>query len=259
MTTKRVKWIILLGALYVGMMGAGTCGKNARVQIDSAKKAVDEARAVQAPEYAPTEFQSAENSLLMAQQDFDKRHFQKSENEAKTAEAQARLAQQRALEEKAKRDEAERLRKEAEARAEAERAAATYNVSSLYSNTVQTSPSEEALVALNDVHFDYNSNGLDDSAKQILKMNADWLMAHPGVKVEIEGHCDERGDEAYNLALGAKRAKAVYNYMVTLGVDKDRMRTISYGESMPIDPGHDETAWAANRRVHFAVLPADKP
>lgn len=267
MFTKRVRWVLMIGVLYLGMMGASVCGKNAKIQIDSANNALEQARAVGAKEYAPNEYSSAENSLLMARQDYDKRRYKSAEEQAKAAEAQAKLAQQRALEEKARRQEEERKREEAEAkaRAEAEAAAGGYNISSLPSDTVAEPPippsslEEEARVALYDIHFDYDSASLSDSAKEILKINADWLQAHPTVRVEIEGHCDERGSEEYNLALGAKRAKAVYDYLVKLGVDPNRMRYISYGESVPVDPGHDETAWAQNRRVHFAILPPENP
>ena len=69
----------------------------------------------------------------------------------------------------------------------------------------------------------------------------------------IEGHCDERGTIEYNLELGAKRAKAVLDYVASLGVDAGRMRTISYGEERPVDPGHDETAWGKNRRAEFTL------
>ncbi len=105
-----------------------------------------------------------------------------------------------------------------------------------------------------DVHFDFDSPALSDAASSILAINADWLVKYPTVKVEIEGHCDERGTEEYNLALGEKRAKAVSDTMVKLGVDASRMRTISYGESVPLDPGHTEEAWAKNRRAHFAIV-----
>ena len=107
---------------------------------------------------------------------------------------------------------------------------------------------------LKDVHFGYDSFDLDESARQTLRDNGDWLRDHPKAKVEIEGHCDERGTVEYNLALGAKRARAVKDYLVTLGTAADRLTTISYGEELPLCREHDESCWQRNRRAHFVVL-----
>lgn len=107
---------------------------------------------------------------------------------------------------------------------------------------------------LNMVHFDFDKYNIRESAKPILQNNAQWLKNHPTVKVLIEGHCDERGTEEYNLALGEKRANATYEYLVSLGVDSNRMRTISYGKSQPIDLGHNEIAWQKNRRAQFTIF-----
>jgi peptidoglycan-associated lipoprotein len=104
------------------------------------------------------------------------------------------------------------------------------------------------------VNFAFDSAELDDLAKEILVNNAKWLKDHPELKVQIEGHCDERGTEEYNLALGERRAKAVRDYLVSLGISPSRISIISYGESMPLDPGHNESAWAKNRRAHFAIV-----
>jgi len=91
------------------------------------------------------------------------------------------------------------------------------------------------------------------AAKQILQSNADLLTVAPAVKVLIEGHCDERGSDEYNLALGEKRALATKSYLVSLGVAAGRMGVISYGEEMPIDPASTSAAWAQNRRANFKV------
>jgi peptidoglycan-associated lipoprotein len=105
-----------------------------------------------------------------------------------------------------------------------------------------------------DVLFAYNSFTLTEEARRLLEQKARWLVRHPGVTVQLEGHCDERGTVAYNLALGERRANAVRQYMTALGVSAARMTTISYGEEFPLDLGHDEEAWARNRRAHFAIL-----
>ncbi len=107
---------------------------------------------------------------------------------------------------------------------------------------------------LQDIHFAYDSFELSAEAREILRMNANWLQNNPQAKVEIEGHCDERGTTEYNLALGAKRAHAARNYLVTLGVSPERLSTISYGEELPLCRESTESCWQQNRRVHFLVL-----
>jgi peptidoglycan-associated lipoprotein len=107
---------------------------------------------------------------------------------------------------------------------------------------------------LEDVHFGYDSFELSDNAREILRLNADWLQENPNGKVEIEGHCDSRGTVEYNLALGAKRATAVRDYLVSLGISGARITTISYGKELQICSEETESCWADNRRAHFVVL-----
>ncbi len=106
---------------------------------------------------------------------------------------------------------------------------------------------------LENVYFDYDKSDLRADTRDILKSNAEWVKANPGTKIQIEGHCDERGTEEYNLALGERRANSVKNYLVSLGISAERLFTISYGEELPEDPRHVEEAWAKNRRAHFLV------
>lgn len=106
---------------------------------------------------------------------------------------------------------------------------------------------------LKDVNFAFDSSSIDSRAMDILKMNASWLKENASSTVQIEGHCDERGTQEYNLALGSRRAQACYGVLKSLGIDSKRMSTISYGEELPLDPGHSEAAWAKNRRCHFSV------
>ena len=101
------------------------------------------------------------------------------------------------------------------------------------------------------IHFEFDSYTLDDAAKRILGMNAEWLKANPTAKITVEGHCDERGSDTYNLALGENRAKAAKAFLTTLGVAADRINVISYGEEKPLDPTSTEAAWAKNRRAEF--------
>lgn len=107
---------------------------------------------------------------------------------------------------------------------------------------------------LETVYFDFDSHILAPSARDILYRNSRWLSSNPGVKVQIEGHCDERGSGEYNLALGEKRAKAAMQYLLTLGVPQSRLSFISYGEEKPANEGHDEGAWRDNRRAEFVVV-----
>jgi peptidoglycan-associated lipoprotein len=109
--------------------------------------------------------------------------------------------------------------------------------------------------ALKTVYFAYNSNDLDDAAKATIQANAAWLKSHAKYTVEVGGHCDERGSIGYNVALGDRRATAVKSYLTGLGVDRSKLVSISYGEEKPADPGHNEAAWAKNRRAEFTIKP----
>ncbi len=104
------------------------------------------------------------------------------------------------------------------------------------------------------IHFDFDRYFIRADAKPVLEANAAWLKKFRTTKILIEGHCDERGTEEYNLALGEKRAKSTMEYLVSLGISPDRMKIISYGKSQPLDPGHDEIAWQKNRRAQFLII-----
>jgi peptidoglycan-associated lipoprotein len=106
---------------------------------------------------------------------------------------------------------------------------------------------------LSDIHFGYNDYAIQPQDSDVLRANADWLQKHPGTRVQIEGHCDERGSEEYNIALGAKRAQSAKDYLQTLGVSPERLSTISYGKELPICQEQTEDCWQQNRRDHFAV------
>ncbi|HYL62394.1 MAG TPA: peptidoglycan-associated lipoprotein Pal [Candidatus Methylomirabilis sp.] len=106
-----------------------------------------------------------------------------------------------------------------------------------------------------DAYFDYNKADIREDARQALGQTADFLKAHPEVKASIEGHCDERGSTEYNILLGDRRAAAVKNYLVQLGIAADRLTTVSYGKERPFCTEHDETCWQSNRRGHFVRVP----
>jgi peptidoglycan-associated lipoprotein len=106
---------------------------------------------------------------------------------------------------------------------------------------------------LNDIHFAYNEYTIEPQDGSVLRSNATWLQTNAQSRVQVEGHCDERGSEEYNIALGAKRAQAAKDYLVTLGIASSRISTISYGKELPACQDHDESCWSQNRRDHFAV------
>lgn len=111
----------------------------------------------------------------------------------------------------------------------------------------------ETRAYLKTIYFDFDMFELTLDAMTTLQTNAAWLKQHEGFDVLIEGHCDERDTAEYNMALGDRRAHAVRRYLIDLGVESSRLRTISYGEERPADPGHGEAAWARNRRADFTV------
>jgi len=104
------------------------------------------------------------------------------------------------------------------------------------------------------IFFDFDKYFIREEAKPVLEKNVNWLMKFKTAQILIEGHCDERGTEQYNLALGEKRAQATKDYMVSLGVSGNRVKIVSYGKSQPMDPGHNEAAWDKNRRAHFVII-----
>jgi peptidoglycan-associated lipoprotein len=104
------------------------------------------------------------------------------------------------------------------------------------------------------IHFDYDRYFIREDAKPVLDSNSGWLRKFQSAKILIEGHCDERGTEEYNLALGEKRAQSTFDYLVSLGISPQRIKVLSYGKSQPLDNGHNEVAWQKNRRAQFLVI-----
>lgn len=180
------------------------------------------------------------------QEDLDKAREEALRQERERAEQAAR---------EAARLKEEEARKAAEAAEEAERKKREFQRNLVPKKEL---PGIEGKVfdsrLLKDVHFDFDRYDIRDQDAQILKENAAILLKYPDVKVQIEGHCDERGTAEYNLALGERRANSVKKYLISLGVPAERLSTISYGKEMPLDPGHNEQAWAKNRRAHFTIL-----
>ena len=149
---------------------------------------------------------------------------QQAEDEAAAEKAkQEELARQRAIEE-------QRLQEEAELKAAAR---------NMFLNE--------------DIFFEFDSSVLLAEAQVILKKKAEYLINNTDVTVTIEGHCDERGTNEYNLALGDRRAASAKTFLMDIGIEGSRLNCISYGEERPVDPGHNEEAWAKNRRGHFTI------
>jgi peptidoglycan-associated lipoprotein len=177
-------------------------------------------------------------------------------------EPSSKKAEQLAIErEKAAKLEAERKEKEAQEMArireeEARKAAASKEFEK--SLVAKKTPGIEGTVfeskLLKDVYFDFDKYDIRPGDTEILKANAALLMKQPNMKIQIEGHCDERGTSEYNLALGQRRANSTKKYLTSLGFPEGRISTISYGEEKPFDPGHNEEAWSKNRRAHFVIL-----
>ncbi len=123
-----------------------------------------------------------------------------------------------------------------------------------YTRLKQTSVEElERMGLFADVRFDYDSADLRDSDRAVLSKTAELLKRYDFLTISVEGHCDERGSVEYNLALGERRAKAAYDYVVSLGVPAARLKTISYGKEVPLCSEASESCWARNRRAHFTV------
>lgn len=176
---------------------------------------------------------------------------------AAPSEADSRAARERAMRDQALSDQAAREAAEKAAREAAAKAAKDA------ADRAKKEAAERAAAILKelqipDINFDYNKYNLKPLAQTILKNGAPAYLKYRDYKLVVEGHCDERGTAEYNLALGEKRATEAAKYLVDLGIEKERIKTISYGKEMPLDQGHDEAAWAKNRRAHFVIFPPVK-
>ena len=119
--------------------------------------------------------------------------------------------------------------------------------------TIERAQDDKTSFENEDIYFDFDSIQLSPQAQEILTKKGKWLRDNPAATVTIEGHCDNRGTNEYNLALGEGRAQSAKTFLMDLGVDVSKLRTISYGEERPLDPQQTESAWAKNRRAHFVI------
>jgi len=185
---------------------------------------------------------AAEEAKLKAEEE-ERRKF----DEAMKAEQERRATEETRL----KAEEEARLKAEEEKRVEEER---LKEEEGEITPQVAREAETKAVPQLGDIHFDFDKSDIRADSREILQKNADWLQNNPDIKIQIEGHCDERGTAEYNLALGERRAMSTKKYLISLGISADRIYTISYGEELPIDPNHSEDAWSKNRRAHFLVI-----
>ncbi|MBM4349384.1 MAG: peptidoglycan-associated lipoprotein Pal [Deltaproteobacteria bacterium] len=163
------------------------------------------------------------------------------------AERIAKEKEKEAKEKEVKEREAARLKeKEEQAKREFERSLVAKRTPGIEGEVFESG-------LLKPIFFDFDKYDIRPADAEILKGNSALLKKFPNVKIQIEGHCDERGTNEYNLALGERRANSTKKYLTSLGIAADRVSTISYGEEKPFDPAHNEEAWAKNRRAHFLI------
>ncbi len=146
---------------------------------------------------------------------------------------------------------------QARAKAQADQEAAEAKAAQIQ-QLQQEAAQREMMMARNqflneNIYFNFDSSDILPLAEEVLMRKAQYLKDNPGISAQIQGHCDERGTNEYNMALGERRANAAMKYLSDLGVSSARLTTISYGEEMPVDPRHNEEAWAKNRRAEFVI------
>ncbi|RME25228.1 MAG: peptidoglycan-associated lipoprotein Pal [Deltaproteobacteria bacterium] len=231
--SDKIPYLVIPAAL---LMLAGCPKRIPQEQIDQAEQAIRglDRTTDCAPETTRAALATWENAQALLRQE-------------KYEQARAALLAAKKLAEKAK-AECERKKKQPESKAPLPKTEPEPQPAAKETVT------DEGPQGLQRVFFAFDQFTLDEEAKKTLEQNAEYLRRHPGVRVQIEGHCDERGSTEYNLALGERRAQAVKEYLVKLGISPDRMEIISYGEENPLDPGTGEQAWARNRRAEFREL-----
>jgi len=264
-------FIIFIFALCTGLILSGCPKKTVMKEEPSIKKAEESALEKERAARIEAEKALKEKEMKAKEEEAKKaqvlKELEAERERAKILEAEKAqaLKELEAEREKAKRLEAERAEREARerelakareeearrARAEKEREFEKGLIARKYPG-IEGEVFESSL--LKDIHFDFDKYDIRLGDAEILKENAALLKKYPNVKIQIEGHCDERGTNEYNLALGERRANSAKEYLISLGISPDRISTISYGEERPLDPGHNEEAWAKNRRAHFIVI-----
>jgi peptidoglycan-associated lipoprotein len=244
---KRFKSLILFPALVLLVTG---CEKPPTKEIAAAEAALEAASEAEAPRYAPEEYSSAEQMLTQAYAEVKEEKYSEAKASAISARQLAEIARDAALKKKPGDKEEVGLRE-----GDTKFGESGFTEEVLAAATGKGALGEGVTISqLSTVYFDFDEYILTEEARETLNENAEWLREHPGAKIQIEGHCDERGTVEYNLALGQKRAESTRDYLVTLGIGTKQISTISYGEEVPVDPDHNEQAWVKNRRAEFVIL-----
>jgi|DewCreStandDraft_4_1066084.scaffolds.fasta_scaffold00087_10 peptidoglycan-associated lipoprotein len=230
---------LLFAIAFAGLFFAGCPKHIPQPEIDAAKSDMDALEAKK--DCAPVAYAAARQLHDRAQALLKEERYEEAKAALLAARNQAAKADAE-CQKKREQEEAEARRKAAEAQAASRSAEAP------------PPPEPAGPAAMETVYFPFNASDLTEEARATLAQNAEYLARRPGSKVQIEGHCDNRGSTEYNLALGERRALSVKAYLVKLGVEPDRMEVISYGEERPADAGQSEEAFARNRRAEFKPL-----
>lgn len=248
---KRAIPLIIVGFALITSSGCGP--KPPLEEIASAEAAIEKARGAEAPTYAADTFRSAEDMLDQAKRELDEKAY----TPAKSSAIKSRELALKSI------DEAKRARaaKEARERPEGEETgpvieSTRISMSELEAEKIGTGTLGKGIriKSLPPIRFEFDQYVLTSQARTTLKENAAWLKRYNNIQIMIEGHCDEWGPNEYNIALGDQRAQTARDYLIYLGVESDRIKTISYGEEYPVDPASNREAWAKNRRTEFVVV-----
>lgn len=218
--------------LIMGLIVA--CGGPPQKALDEAERAILDAEATS--ECAQEKFQAAQALLEEARDLSAQKKYAEAERKARAAERLANEA----------REEAELTWEECQRRQELLRQARRDP-----DTTSQQKPEPEEALSLQTIHFDYDSFEISETSREILRENARWIQQNQGYRIILEGHTDERGSSAYNLALGERRAMMVRQYLQQLGIPGERLQILSYGEEKPVAFGQTEMDFRQNRRVEF--------
>lgn len=244
-------WTRVVLLVFTAVLAA--CAKPPLEEIASAEAALTAAREAKAPELAPEPYSAAEALMVETYRLNDAREYADARTRAIETRDKANEARDAAL--RARRDneaaaaaagDGGRLdvRTDAEARAEVAR-------ETIGSGALEVGARIESLQS---VYFEFDDYAVRAEERDKVVAAAEWLSERPTLRVRIEGHTDERGSNDYNMALGSRRADSVRQILVSLGIDAERLETRSYGEEAPADPGHNDAAWAQNRRVDFVII-----
>jgi len=249
MAKKSLSILCLILVICLGLILTGCPKKVAKTDEGAVTSQQDQARQQQLDQ----ERRAEEEKQRKAAED-----ARIKRDELKRAEAAAKAEEERKKAEEERKKAEEERKKAEEERKKAEEGARKEFEASLQQKKepagIQGAGEVRDSSLLKDVHFDFDKYDIRPADADIMKENASILMKNPNLKIQVEGHCDERGTVEYNLALGERRANSVRKYLVSLGVPADRLSVISYGKEMPLDPGHNEAAWAMNRRAHLTIL-----